>query len=198
MEKGVASQWNQALLSACNDDLFDEETLRDVDKIRSTARDMLWEADTDGDGYISFKEMMLTVTLVHESETDAVLKGEDTELLQEKLTYLDPWMKTAKGPTSSTIMSNDKERKKKKKKRELNDKVFVPPPSTGSAPETPSMAHTLQRKDGDGNSSNDVILDPPSQPTSPTKKSLKSGGSADGVSEKRDDDDDDDDVKKVL
>ena len=72
VENDSADIWKRVVQKAANEEHFDEEEVRDVDKIRNLAKDMLWEADTDGDGSISFKEMMLTVTLVHESETDTV------------------------------------------------------------------------------------------------------------------------------
>ena len=137
VENEAADIWHQVMLKAANDEHFDEEQVRDVDKIRSLAKDMLWEADTDGDGSISFKEMMLTVTLVHENETDMVLKGEDTELLQEKLTYLDPWMKASTGPSSSVVETTKEEERTTMSKHTFEEPRLPTPPDVSDAPSTP-------------------------------------------------------------
>eukprot|EP00938_MAST-03A_sp_MAST-3A-sp1_P003122 g3122.t1 len=115
--------------------------------------------------------MMLTVTLVHESETDTVLKGEDTELLQEKLTYLDPWMKaSAKG--GSVVAESSKE----EDRTQITKSTFEAPspPLVSDAPSTPrrkSDDTKTKKKEEDAPA-------PPSQPTSPTKKSKLQGDSS--------------------
>jgi len=101
-ERSTAIRWRQAIRGASSGK-YDENALRDVGQIRTIARNMLWEADTNGDNNISFKEMMLSITLVHENETDSVLHGEETALLQEKITYLDPWLRANSGPPTESV-----------------------------------------------------------------------------------------------
>ena len=55
VKNDAADIWNKVVQAAAEEH-FDEEEVRNVDEIRSLAKNMLWEADTDGDGRISFKE----------------------------------------------------------------------------------------------------------------------------------------------
>ena len=109
--------------------------------------------------HMHFKEMMLTVTLVHESETDAVLRAEETELLQEKLTYLDPWMKaSAKG--GSVVAESSKE----EDRTEITKSTFEAPspPLVSDAPSTPrrkSDDTKTKKKEEDAK-----LMPPPSLP----------------------------------
>ena len=102
-----------------------------------------------------------------------VLKGEDTELLQEKLTYLDPWMKaSAKG--GSVVAESSKE----EDRTEITKSTFEAPspPLVSDAPSTP------RRKSDDTKTKKKEEEEdapaPPSQPTSPTKKSKLQGDSS--------------------
>jgi len=113
------------------------------------------------------------LTLSHFINTSKiqVLKGEDTELLQEKLTYLDPWMKaSAKG--GSVVAESSKE----EDRTEITKSTFEAPspPLVSDAPSTPrrkSDDTKTKKKEEDAPA-------PPSQPTSPTKKSKLQGDSS--------------------
>ena len=113
------------------------------------------------------------MTLSHFINTSKiqVLKGEDTELLQEKLTYLDPWMKaSAKG--GSVVAESSKE----EDRTEITKSTFEAPspPLVSDAPSTPrrkSDDTKTKKKEEDAPA-------PPSQPTSPTKKSKLQGDSS--------------------
>ena len=118
-------------------------------------------------GYLTYH-----LTLSHFINTSKiqVLKGEDTELLQEKLTYLDPWMKaSAKG--GSVVAESSKE----EDRTEITKSTFEAPspPLVSDAPSTPrrkSDDTKTKKKEEDAPA-------PPSQPTSPTKKSKLQGDS---------------------
>ncbi len=113
------------------------------------------------------------MTLSHFINTSKiqVLKGEDTELLQEKLTYLDPWMKaSAKG--GSVVAESSKE----EDRTQITKSTFgaPSPPLVSDAPSTPrrkSDDTKTKKKEEDAPA-------PPSQPTSPTKKSKLQGDSS--------------------
>ena len=114
------------------------------------------------------------MTLSHFINTSKiqVLKGEDTELLQEKLTYLDPWMK-ASAKSGSVVAESSKE----EDRTQITKSTFgaPSPPLVSDAPSTP------RRKSDDTKTKKKEEEDapaPPSQPTSPTKKSKLQGDSS--------------------